>query len=127
MDDEGEPVHAAGDEARRRHIEDDVRALVDDGLALARTEFELQKARGVYAAGRLKWIALLGALAAVLAFFALVALTVGLVFALVPTLGAFGATFAVFGGLLVVGLICAWAAAGQWRRMVKALSNPGGE
>lgn len=127
MDDQSEPILAAGDEARNRHIEDDVRALADGGYALARAEFELQKARAVYAAGRLKWIALLGGLALVLAFFALVALTVGLVIALTPLLGALGATFAVFGGLVLIGAVCAVVAAGQWRRMTKALANPEGE
>ena len=68
-------------------------------------------------------IALFGALALVLAFFSLVALTVGLVIALTPLLTAFGATAAVFGGLLLLGAVCAWLAATRWRRMVAALSN----
>ena len=55
-------------------------------------------------------------LALVLAFFALVALTVGLVIALTPMIGALGATLAVFGGLLVIALVCGLAAASQERR-----------
>jgi uncharacterized membrane protein YqjE len=124
MDDEGEPGPAGSDEARHRHVGDDIKALADDGITLARAEFELQKARAIYAAGRLWRIALAGMLAAVLAFFSLVALTVGLVVALVPPLGALGATLAVFGGLLLVGLLCAVIAALQWKRMFRALSNP---
>lgn len=114
---------AVGDEARQRRLEDDLRDLVDHGLALARAEADLQKARGRYAAGRAKWIALLGALSAALAFFALVALTVGMVIALSPLIGAIGATLAVFGTLLLLALICAWTAAGQWKRMLAALST----
>jgi len=122
-DEDDEPAVVAGDAARHRHLDEDLRGLVDRGIALAQAEAELQKARGVYAAGRIKWIALLGGLALVLAFFSLVALTVGLVIALTPMLGALGATLAVFGGLLIVAAACALIAAGQWKGMVKALSN----
>ena len=125
MDDVREPGIAVGEEARQRYLEEDLRRLVDGGLALAKAETELAKARGLYAAGRLKWIALLGALAAVLAFFALVALTVGLVVGLAPLIGAIWATLAVFTGLLVVALVCGLTAVGQWKRMVAALANPG--
>lgn len=122
-DEDDEPALAVGETARHRHLEDDLRGLVDRGLAFARAEADLQKARGAYAAGRIKWIALIGGLALVLAFFSLVALTVGLVIALTPMLGALGATLAVFGGLVCVALICALIAAGQWKGMMRALSN----
>ncbi|MCW1428293.1 phage holin family protein [Novosphingobium sp. JCM 18896] len=118
-----QPPLAGGEAARHRHLEDDLRLLVDRGLAFAKAEAALQQSRAGYAAGRIKWIALLGGLALVLAFFALVALTVGLVFGLTPILGALGATAAVFAGLLVAAGIAALIAAGQWRAMVAALSN----
>lgn len=114
---------AEGEAARHRHLDDDLRSLVDRGLALAGAEVELQKARATYAASKAKTIAILGGLALVLAFFALVALTVGLVIALTPMIGALGATLAVFGGLLVIALVCGLAAASHWRRMIRALSN----
>ena len=114
---------AAGDAARQRRLDDDLRSLVDRGLALAGAEVELQKARATYAAGKAKTIAVLGGLALAFAFFALVALTVGLVITLTPVLGALGATFAVFGGLVIIALICGLAAMGQWKRMLRALSN----
>lgn len=124
MDNEDdEPAVAADEAARHRPLDDDLRALIGSGLALARAEANLQTARLGYAAGKLKWIGLLGLFAVLLAFFALVALTVGLVIALTPSLGAIGAMFCVFGGLAVGALICAAIAAGQWRRMVKMLSN----
>lgn len=126
-EEDDEPAQAAGEAARHRHLEDDLRGLVDRGMAFARAEVELQKARGAYAAGRLKWIALLGGLALVLAFFSLVALTVGLVIALAPLFGALGATLAVAGGLVIVSLICALIATGQWKAMARTLSNRGTE
>lgn len=124
---EDEPAVAVGEEARHRHLDDDLRALVGDGLAYVQAEAELQKARAFYAAGRIKWIALLGLVAAVLAFFSLVALTVGMVVGLAPLIGAIWATLAVFGGLIGIGAICALVAVVQWKRMVAALSNPEGE
>ncbi|HEX8056828.1 MAG TPA: phage holin family protein [Novosphingobium sp.] len=126
-EDEDQPAVVAGEAARHRHLEDDLRGLVDRGLAFARAEVELQKARGIYAAGRLKWIALLGGLTLVLLFFSLVALTVGLVIALTPLLGALGATLAVFGGLVIVALICALIVVQQWKSMTRALSNRSAE
>jgi len=122
-EDDQQPALATGETARHRHLEDDLRALVDRGLVFAKAEVELQRARGIYATGRIKWIALLGGFSLILAFFSLVALTVGLVIALTPILGALGATLAVFGGLIVFAAICALIVVGQWKRMMKALSN----
>ncbi len=127
IDDDDEPGFAAGEAARQRHLDDDLRTLVVRGLALAGAEIDLQKARAGYAASRIKWIALLALLAVFLLFFSLVALTVGLVFALTPLIGALGATGAVFAGLLIVALIFGLAAANQWKRMTAALGNPGGK
>jgi hypothetical protein len=123
MDEGAEPAIAAGDEARHRPLTDDLRALAGDALAYAAAEAELQKARATYAAGKVKWLAVLGLLAVFLLFFSLVALTVGLVIALTPLLGALIATLAVFAGLLLVAAICGLLAAWQWKRLVAALSN----
>lgn len=117
------PAIAAGEEARQRHLEDDLRDLVDHGLTYARAEVEWQKARVGYATGRVRSIAVLGLAAFLLVFFALVALTVGMVIGLTPLLGAIGATLTVFGVLVVVAAICALSARGQWRRMMAALSS----
>jgi hypothetical protein len=124
---EEEPAVAVGEAARHRHLDHDLRSLVGDGFAYVQAEAELQKARAVYAAARIKRIALLGVLAAVLAFFSLVALTVGLVVGLAPLIGAIWATLVVFAALIGIGAICAAVAAAQWKGMVAALSNPEGE
>jgi hypothetical protein len=60
-----------------------------------------------------------------LVFFALMALTVGLLIALTPLVTAWGATAIVFGGLLVVAACCALLATGRWRRMTAMLSDEG--
>ena len=122
-----EPTVAVGEEARNRHLDDDLRSLVGGGLAYVQAEAELQKARAVYAVGTVKWIALLAVLAAVLAFFSLMALTVGMVVGLAPLIGAIRATLVVFAALLGIGAICALLAVARWKRMIAALSNPEGE
>jgi predicted PurR-regulated permease PerM len=117
------PAVTVGEEARQRHLEDDLRDLVDHGLAYAKAEVEWQKARVGYATGRVRSIAVLGLVAFLLAFVARVALTVGLVIGLTPLIGAIGATLAVFGVLILIAAICALSARGQWRRMMAALSS----
>ena len=122
-----EPTVAVGEEARNRHLDDDLRSLVGGGLAYVQAEAELQKARAVYAVGTVKWIALLAVLAAALVFFSLMALTVGMVVGLAPLIGAIRATLVVFAALLGIGAICALLAVARWKRMIAALSNPEGE
>lgn len=119
-DDDYDPVAEA---ARERPLGDDLRALLESGLALAKAEVDLQQARAGYAASKIRAIAIFGVAAFVLVCFALVALTVGLVIALTPILGALGATFAVFGGLVLLALICGLAAKSLWTRMMRELSN----
>ena len=108
-------------EARDRSLADDLRALVDDGKALAQAELAYQKSRAAFAGSGAKAIVLLGALAAALVFFALMALTVGLVVALTPLLTAWGATGASFAGLLLAAFLCAQLAAWRWRRLARTL------
>lgn len=104
-----------------RSLGDDVRGLVDDGFIALSTEIAYQKARVSYAAQGIRGIAICGVLAAVIAFFALVALTVGLVIALTPLLTAWGATAAVVLGYLAVAAILALTAVSRWRRMMAML------
>jgi hypothetical protein len=117
------PSRTASADASERSLSDDLRQLAEDARALAQAELAFQKSRAAYAGGQAKWIAILGALAAVLVFFALMALTVGLVIALTPTLTAWGATAAVFVGLLIVAGLCALLAAGHWKRLAAMFSD----
>lgn len=127
IDADEKPAPAAGEAARGRHLEDDLRGLVDSGLGYVKAEVGLQRARAGYAAGRIRSIALLGVVALLLVFFALVALTVGMVFALTPLIGAIWATLLVFGVLVLGAVVAGLMAARQWKQMTAALSNPGAE
>lgn len=101
----------------------DVRRLVDDGKNLAQAELAYQSSRVAVAGGAARSIAFYGIVAAVMGAFSLVALTVGLLFALVPLVTAWGATAIVAGGLALAGLICARLASRRWHRAKAALSG----
>jgi hypothetical protein len=118
---DSEPSRTA--DASERSLAEDLRQLADDARALAQAEIAYQKSRAAFAGQEVKWIAILGLLAAVLVFFALMALTLGLVLALTPILTAWGATAAVFVGLLAVAGLSALLASGRWKRMSAMLSD----
>lgn len=122
---ESEPPRTAEADASERSLSGDLRQLAADARELAKAELTYQKSRAAFAGQETKRIAVLGVLAAVLIFFALMALTLGLVLALTPILTAWGATAAVAGGLLVVAMICALTASGRWKRMMSLLSDGG--
>lgn len=69
--------------------------LVDDGKRYARAEVELYKAKAQEKAEPIKWAAIFGGTAAVLALSAVMALLVGLILSLEPQVGPFGATLIV--------------------------------
>ena len=123
MNDSDSSLEGAPDEARERSLEEDLRQLAEDARALAEAELAYQKSRAAFAGQEAKRIAILGAMAAVLVFFALMALTFGLVFALTPLLTAWGATAAVVGGLLLVAVLCGLIAVSRWKYMAAKLSN----
>lgn len=78
------------------------RTLLEDGQTLLAAEIEFQKARAGFVLGRAKGILVLGALALALLFFALMALVVGLLLALAPLIGPWGALAAVVLGILAL-------------------------
>lgn len=123
MDDQLSPLVLDRDNARERSLAGDLRQLIDDGRALAEAELAYQKSRAALAGTGAKGVAIAGALAAALVFFALMALTVGLVIALTPLLTALGAAGAVFAGLLLAALVCARIASARWRRLARALTD----
>ena len=104
----------AGDAAT---LSEDVHRLIDEGKALAAAKLTWQKARAAYAGRQAGGIALLALCATSLIFFALMALGLGAVIALGPALGAWGATAAVAGTLLILALIAGLVA------MLKARST----
>ena len=78
------------------------RALLEDGQALLEAELAFQKARAGFVLGRVKGVLALGALALALLFFALMALVMGLLLALAPLIGPWGALAVVVLGLLAL-------------------------
>lgn len=120
---DSEPPRIAEADASERSLTDDLRQLAADARVLASAEVAYQKSRAAFAGQEVKRIAVLGVLAAVLVFFALMALTLGLVLALTPILTAWGATATVVGGLLIVAALCALMASGRWKRMTALLSD----
>jgi hypothetical protein len=99
---------------------DELRQLGEDARTYAEAELAFQKSRAAILAAGARDMALLGLAGFVLVVFALVGLTVGALLALMPVLGAWGATGAVVGTLLLVALICVGLAQRRLRG-IKAL------
>jgi Flp pilus assembly protein TadB len=113
----------ASADPRDRSLVDDVRRLVETGRTLAEAEIAYQKARAGYAGAQAKVIAIQGALAAVLVFFALMGLTFGLILGLSAYVGPFGATAIVVGTLLVIAFVLLLMVQSRSKRMISALSD----
>lgn len=113
-------------EAENPTLAEDLRLLAQDARALAEAELAFQKTRAAYAGAQARGIALLGAVAIFLVFFALMALVVGLVIALGPVLSPWGAMGAVTAALLLIALTCALLAKARFARMVEVISDTKG-
>lgn len=85
---------------------EEVRQLAADARTMAEAELAYQKSRAVVVGGAAKSIAIYGALAAALTFYALGALVVGLLLALTPLVTAWGATAIVVGLLALGAFVC---------------------
>jgi hypothetical protein len=120
---EEQPLAYRIDDPRERSLAEDLRQLAEDGKAYAEAELAFQKSRAALAGQGIKGIAIFGLLAAALVFFALMALTLGLVLALTPLLGAWGAMGASFAGLLVLAGICTMVASLRFKRMMRFLAR----
>ncbi|GGC20064.1 hypothetical protein GCM10011371_04700 [Novosphingobium marinum] len=123
MNDQSQNFTPPLDEAKERSLNEDVRQLAQDARVLAEAELAYQKSRASYAGQEAKGIAILGASALVLLFFATMALVVGLVLALAPILTAWGSTAVVTGALLLLTAICGLSAAGKYKRMMAMISD----
>lgn len=97
----------ADDIAAERSLVEDVRALVEDGKLLAEAEIDFHKKRASYAANAAKGIGARFAAAAVFAFFALMALVVGLVLALGQVITYWGSTAVVTAVLAIIAIVLA--------------------
>ena len=112
--DRTEKDRAAWDEAAPASasppIFDEIRQLIAAAREAASAELAYQSTRAKLMAKAAAWVAGGASLALALLFFVLMALVVGLLLALAPLLGVWGALGAVVGGLLLATLIAAWIA-----------------
>ncbi|MFM2302248.1 MAG: hypothetical protein RLZZ84_1984 [Pseudomonadota bacterium] len=124
IDDQPPPlVNGAASEAADRSLVDDVRQLADDARTLLEAELAYQKSRAAVAGAGIRGIAGWGALAAALVFFALMALVMGALLALAPSIGGWAAMAVMVAGLLVMAAISGLAAASRWKRMSALLAD----
>lgn len=111
------------DDVRAESVRDVLARLYADGRAYADAEVDRQKVRaGIVAAG-IRNAAIFGLVALILVFGAIVALLVGLTFALAVHVGPLWATLIVVGGALVVALMLLLLAKGSITRMRGRISR----
>ena len=106
-------------------LTDDVMALLDDGKTYLEAELQFQKSRAAFVVDRGRSGAVYGVVAAVLVHLALIALVVGVLIALTPAIGAWGATAIVVGVLVVAGIVLALAAKRRFAQLSTAFSETG--
>ena len=110
---------------RYETLGDELRATVEEARSAALAEIAYQIARFTLVGRYLGRIVGLGLLAAALVFFALMALVMGLVLALAPMLGPWGAMLAVIAALALGTLAAAYAIKAGWRRLLRLLGDSG--
>ena len=109
--------------ADERSLIDDVEVLIEDGKTYLEAELNYQKTRALFAGDRAKGVAIYGLAALIFAWMALIGLTIGLIFALTPPLGAWGATAVVVVAWLLIAGFAARAAAVRWRALVGSVGG----
>jgi Putative Actinobacterial Holin-X, holin superfamily III len=109
--------------AGTRSLIDDLRQLAQDGRTFAEAEFAYQRSRAAFAGGEARVLAGLGIGALFFLFFALMALTMGMLMGLAGEVGPWLATLIVVSVLSVLGLICALTAKSRAARLVRLLKD----
>ena len=118
-----DPDPAVESDAGYETLADEMRALLREAQDMARAELSYQIARATLAGRYAGRLVALGLLALALVFFALMALVVGLLLALVPGLGPWGAMLAVVLGLVAASAAVACALRAGWRRLLRLLRD----
>lgn len=116
----------ADDIAAERSLVEDVRALVEDGKLLAEAEIDYHRKRALYAATAAKGISALFGAAAILAFFAAMALVVGLVLALGQIITYWGSTALVTAVLAIGALLLAKKGSSKLKRTRQIITDKEG-
>lgn len=117
---------AIDEAAENRSLIDDVEVLIEDGRTYLEAELNFQKTRALFIGDRAKGVALYALLGLMFAWMALIGLTIGLIFALTPSLGGWGATGVVVAIWLVIAVVALRAVAGRWKQLVASF-EPGGD
>lgn len=112
--------------ADSRSLLDDVHSLVEDGKVALQAELNFQKTRIAYCGKAARNLVIFAIAGLLLSFFTLIALTVGLLLALIPAVSAWGATGIVTGVFVVALAVCAFGALVSWRK-IKAAFKASGE
>lgn len=122
----GDAAAAIAENSGLGSLAGDLRELADDTQTLVEAELAYQSARAAYAWNRGRGIAIWLIVAATAGFFAMVALVVGLLLALIPLVGVWGSLGIVAAGLILLAVFAARRAAGKFKRMRTALlaGNP---
>lgn len=109
---------AIDEAAADRSLIDDVEVLIEDGKTYLEAELNFQKTRARFVGDRAKGVALYGLLGLMFAWMALIGLTIGLIFALTPALGGWGATGVVVVVWLAIAGFALRAAAQRWKQLM---------
>lgn len=102
----GELAATAAESSGLGSLAGDLRDLANDAQTLVEAELAYQSARAAYVWNRGQGVVVWIVLALACGFFALVALVVGLLLALIPLLGVWGALAVVALGLALGGYLC---------------------
>jgi hypothetical protein len=117
----------AGETSAFPPIFDEIHQLIAAARQMASAELDYQKARMGLMAKAAGWIAGSVALVLALLFFVLMALVVGLLLALAPLIGHWGALGLVVGGLLLATLLVVLVALRSLRRFMALVRDGKGE
>lgn len=117
----GEAAAAIAENSGLGSLAGDLRELADDAQTLVEAELAYQSARAAYAWNRGQGIAIWLIVAATAAFFTVVAMVVGLLLALAPYVGVWGALGIVAAGLALLAVFSLLRANAKFKRMRSAL------
>jgi uncharacterized membrane protein YqjE len=118
-------VDSGGENApdSQRSLVDDIEDLVHDARTYFDAELSYQKTRASFVGACIKRAIGMGLVALLVATFAVIGLTVGLIIALTPHLTAWGATALVVGIMLLAVFLLVRGAANAWKEMMAAIQE----
>lgn len=113
----GEAAATVAENSGLGSLAGDLRELADNAQTLVEAELAYQSARAAYAWNRGSGIAIWLIVAATAGFFAVVALVVGLLLALIPLVGVWGSLGIVAASLTLLAVFALLRASGKFKRM----------